>query len=252
MRKFIRDLLFALPVVAAGCGAPNGAGERGEQSASAAEKGAVEKGAAVKPGAALVSLADIAPGVEIEMRYLGRDNFTGAPVPGYLANTCLLTKPATEALARVQASLEGQGYGLRVYDCFRPQQAVDAFVDWVGNGSDAMKAVYFPAEERMQLIERGYIADRSGHSRGSTVDLTLVAKHAGGDAKVLDMGTPWDFFDPASATAFAAIPAEAAENRMKLLAAMQAAGFKNYAQEWWHFTLVDEPNKTEYWDVPVQ
>jgi D-alanyl-D-alanine dipeptidase len=196
----------------------------------------------------LVRLADVDSTILQDMRYFGRDNFIGRPVRGYGAPQCLLTPAAAAALARAQAGARERGLGLLVYDCYRPQRAVDDFVQWGYVLRDTTtKPQYYPDVQKAELFERGYISARSGHSRGSTVDLTLVR-----DGEPLDMGTPFDFFDERSHTASLRVPAAAMANRMRLKAVMEGAGFRNYAAEWWHYALVDEPYPDTYFDLPVE
>ena len=127
------------------------------------------------PPGAFVSLADVDPSIVVEMRYLTAHNFIGRRIPGYRENVCLLTRPAAEALARVQAAVRARGYTLKVYDCYRPQRSVDAFVNWAKDLADnRMKREFYPRVRKQVLFKEGYIASQSGHSRGSTVDLTLV------------------------------------------------------------------------------
>jgi D-alanyl-D-alanine dipeptidase len=162
---------------------------------------------------------------------------------------CLLTRPAAQALAAVQQDLRSSGLGLRVYDCYRPQRAVDHFVRWAADpGDQRTRETFYPRVPKQELIARGYIAERSGHSRGSTVDVTLVAA----DGAPLEMGTPFDLFDERSHTASLAVPAEARANRERLRAAMERRGFRNLAVEWWHYTLADEPYPDRGFDVPVR
>ncbi len=201
--------------------------------------------------AGMVDVRSLAPGIRTEMRYAGADNFTGAPVPGYEASRCLLLRPAAEALAEVQARLEGQGLSLLVYDCYRPVRSVQAFMRWVAAADDpALKARWYPRVDKAALVP-GYIADSSGHSRGATVDLTLARCVDAGPCRALDMGTPFDLFDPAAHTDAPVAPAQRA-NRDRLRAAMQAAGFANYSGEWWHYTLDPEPAPGTAYDFPVR
>ena len=200
--------------------------------------------AASAPEPSFVDLALLAPGAVIDMRYATADNFTGAPVDGYEAGRCLLATPAAEALARVEARLETMGLRLRVHDCYRPQRAVDAFGRWAAAPEDAgAKAVWHPDTPKNELFSRGYIASRSGHSRGATVDLTIDG---------LDMGSPWDFFGEISHVAAQAAPPQARANRLLLRALMISEGFRPYDLEWWHFTLEDEPYADRYFDFPVR
>jgi D-alanyl-D-alanine dipeptidase len=201
----------------------------------------------------LVDAARLAPSLAVEMRYAGSDNFVGVPVEGYQAPRCLLSEPAARALAAAQRSLAEQGLGLRVYDCYRPQRAVDHFVRWSRLPEDAeTRARFHPAFDKDELFARGYIARRSSHSRGSTVDVTLVRRGPDGTATALDMGTPFDFFDPRAHTASTAVSADAQRRRQRLREAMEAAGFENFPKEWWHYTLRDEPYPDTYGEQPVR
>lgn len=189
-------------------------------------------------------MAALAPAAIVDARYVGDDNFLGRPVAGYAANKCLLTREAAAALAAAQEDLSAFGLRFRIYDCFRPQRAVDDFVRWAGDLSDeARKDEYYPNVPKDELFTRGYIAEKSGHSRGSTVDLTIDG---------LDMGGPWDFFDEKSHTDYPGISAEARANRLLLKTLMARHGFSNYAKEWWHFTLADEPYPDIWFDFPVE
>jgi D-alanyl-D-alanine dipeptidase len=197
-----------------------------------------------------VDAARHVPGLALDMRYAGSDNFVGRPIAGYEAPRCLLTPQAAGALARVQASLVPDGLGLKVFDCYRPRQAVADFAAWARDPADTqMKAAYYPRTDKADLFRLGYIAERSSHSRGSTVDLTLVRR---ADGVELDMGTPFDLFDPSSATDFPGVSPIQSRNRHRLRDAMIRAGFVPYAQEWWHFTLKDEPYPDTAFDRPVR
>ena len=185
-----------------------------------------------------------------DIRYASANNFLGRVVDGYEKPLCFLTHDATEALQEVQKELESRGYSLKIFDCYRPQQAVDHFVRWVKDEKDQkMKSQYYPNEEKSLLIKNGYIASRSGHSRGSTLDLTIVGK----DTKVeLDMGTPYDYFDKKSNTENADVTESQRANRMLLRDVMHKHGFVNYALEWWHYTLKDEFFPDTYFNFPVK
>jgi len=197
-----------------------------------------------------VYLHDIEPSIRVELRYLGDDNFVGRPIDGYQANRLILTTGAARALAAVQAELVPMGLSLLVYDGYRPQQAVDHFVRWAQDLQDqAGKPVYYPDVDKADLFDQGYIAARSGHSRGSTVDLTLLDLASG---KALDMGTPWDFFGPASWPLHTGLPPQQRANRLLLRSLMLQSGFRPLEQEWWHFTLVEEPFPETYFDFPVR
>lgn len=201
--------------------------------------------------AGLVDVATLAPGLQREMRYAGSQNFTGAPVPGYGANTCLLLSPVAQALARVQADVQREGLSLKLFDCYRPVRSVKHFVAWARDtGDQRTKAAYYPNLEKATLLD-GYIAETSGHSRGATLDLTLT-RCDGGVCVDLDMGTPFDFFDPRANTAHADLLPEQKANRARLVAAMARHGFHNYPMEWWHFTFRPEPSPQTAYDVPIQ
>jgi D-alanyl-D-alanine dipeptidase len=204
-----------------------------------------------------------------DMRYAAPDNFTGRSVPGYEAAECILAAPAARALSRVQADLKPMGLGLKVFDCYRPKRAVRAFVEWTVAPEDAaLRCAYHPDVAKKALMS-GYIARRSGHSRGSAVDLTLVAvdgepakmppplvcEHAGASAAAsseIDMGTPFDCFDPLSATRAPGIGKTQKDNRETLMAAMKGRGFRNYSAEWWHFSFSPEPFPKRHFDFPIR
>jgi len=196
----------------------------------------------------LVRLADIDPSIEQDPKYAGSDNFMGRPIRSYEVSEVWLTKEAAEALKRAQNKAVKMGFGILVYDGYRPQSAVDHFVEWGADLSDSLnKAVYYPEVPKEELFDRGYISAKSGHSRGSTVDLTLME-----DGIPIDMGTPFDYFDELSNTMNPEITGMARVNRNTLLAIMEEAGFTNYVNEWWHFTLKDEPYPDTYFDIPIK
>lgn len=216
--------------------------------------GAACAGRPSTPAGPLVPLRALAPHVEQEIRYAGADNFVGAPVDGYEAPVCLLTEAAARALAGAQARLEERGLGLRVFDCYRPRRAVAHFLRWAADpADDATRARHYPFVPKHELVERGYIAESSSHSRGSAVDVTLVERPPeGGPGTPLDMGTPFDFFDPRSATDSREVSARARANRRLLRQAMAAAGFRHLPEEWWHYSLAEEPFPDTAFDVPVR
>jgi zinc D-Ala-D-Ala dipeptidase len=193
-----------------------------------------------------VYLADVAPHIRQDMRYAGTRNFTKAAVPGYHAAECVLAEPAAQALSDAGDELAAQGYGLKVLDCYRPAKAVRYFVAWGQRGS-GFDPDYYPRVDRGRLMAEGYIARKSGHSTGYTVDLTLTDV-AGAD---LDMGTPFDFFDPLAHTANRDIDKAAMKRRRLLVAVMKHAGFVNYRREWWHFglQLPSEKPRTHDFDI---
>ena len=197
-----------------------------------------------------VDAATVAPGLIVEARYAGSHNFVGAPIDGYDKPICYLTRPAAAALAQVVADLELGGLTIKVFDCYRPERAVAHFVRWARNLSDvAQKAEFYPQVAKSTLFRDGYIAARSGHSRGSTVDLTLARR---ADGQELPMGTPFDFFSPRSWPSDRSVAAEAQKNRALLAQTMQSRGFVAYNKEWWHFTLRHEPYPETYFDFPVR
>lgn len=198
----------------------------------------------------LVDAADAIGGLVVEMRYHGSDNFMGRPVDGYEDPVCLLSGEAARALTSAHAQLEPFGLGLKVFDCYRPARAVAHFVRWAREPADTLRRRdYYPEIDKSQLFELGYIAERSGHSRASTVDLTIVDSATGQE---LDMGTPWDLFSTRSWPHDASMTAAQRANRMLLRSVMDQHGFRPYDKEWWHFTLRDEPYPDTYFDVPVR
>ena len=199
---------------------------------------------------AFVDVASIAPGLIVEARYASPHNFVGRPIDGYDKPLCYLTRPAATALAQVAADLEPRGLTLKVFDCYRPARAVAHFVRWARNLRDqSMKAEFYPQVDKSTLFRDGYVATHSGHSRGSTVDLTLASR---ADGRALDMGTPFDFFSPRSWPSDRSVSAEAQANRVTLAQAMRRRGFRPYDKEWWHFTLRHEPYPQTYFDFPVR
>jgi D-alanyl-D-alanine dipeptidase len=199
--------------------------------------------------AAFVDAATIVLGLIVEARYAGSHNFVGRPIDGYEAPHCLLTRAAADALAAVARDLSSHGLVIEAFDCYRPTRAVANFVRWARDTNDQkMKAEFYPDVDKRTLFRDGYIATQSGHSRGSTIDLTL----AQADGHDLDMGTPFDFFSPKSWTADPTVGAEAHKNRMLLAAAMHRRGFRGYDKEWWHFTLRGEPFPDTYFNFPVK
>jgi zinc D-Ala-D-Ala dipeptidase len=236
-------------------------------AAVAAPSAAIAAGA-VPPG--FVYLREVDPTIAQDIRYAGADNFVGRPLPGYRAAECVLRRDAAVALKQVQADLASAGFGLKVYDCYRPTRAVRAMAQWAndGRGAGASKR-FFPRLDKRSLFALGYIAMRSAHSSGTAVDLTLIAlpsvPAAAFDATAsygscagpaaqrapdnsLDMGTGFDCLDAASHTASSAVDAEQRRRRDLLVAAMRKRGFHNYFREWWHFSY---GTPAAYYDVPI-
>ncbi len=225
------------------------------------------------PRGAFVVLRDVDPTILTEMRYTTAHNFIGRPIAGYRAPLCILTRQAAEVLAHVQAEVRRRGYTLKVYDCYRPQRAVDDFVAWGKRlGDQRMKSEFYPRVDKRRVFKEGYIATQSGHSRGSTLDLTLVRRPPGSNGRYrrgqplrdcalpktqrfrdnsVDMGTGFDCFDPLAHPFNARIHGAQRRNRLLLRRAMYREGFKGLETEWWHFTLRDEPYPKTFFDFPI-
>ncbi|WP_062215949.1 M15 family metallopeptidase [Streptomyces sp. NBRC 109706] len=199
--------------------------------------------------AGFVALGDVAPGIRQDIRYAGGNNFVGEPIDGYPEAECLLAEDAARALEAVRAALAEDGLGLLVYDCYRPQRAVDHFLRWAKDpDATERRADFYPEVPKDRLFDEGYLAARSGHSRGGTVDLTLL----GSDGEAVDMGTPFDFFDPASHPDSEQPDPEQRRARERLRDAMSREGFVPIDTEWWHFTYRQEPYPDEHFDFPVE
>lgn len=197
-----------------------------------------------------VLVGEVIPDALLDIRYYTTYNFVGARIDGYEAPVAVLTREAADALKLVSDDMKAQGLRLVIYDAYRPQRAVDHFARWAEDITDTrMKAVFYPDVDKADLFEKGFIARRSGHSRGSTVDLTLLDEATG---KLLDMGGPFDFFGELSHPDYAGVTAQQHENRMLLQSAMMKRGFKPLSTEWWHFTLVDEPYPKTFFDFPMR
>jgi len=197
-----------------------------------------------------VYVTDVIPTAQLEVRYFSNDNFTGAVIDGYEAPKAILTKEAAEALKIAADTLYEQGYYIKIFDAYRPQRAVNHFMRWAQELDDTkMKQKYYPELDKSVLFELGYIAEKSGHSRGSTVDLTLVEISTGEE---LDMGSGFDFFGEISNHGTPLITPEQEKNRNVLRDAMVDAGFKLYSGEWWHYKLKEEPYPDTYFDFPVK
>ena len=198
---------------------------------------------------AFVVLADYVPAIIQEIRYYSTYNFIGDRIDGYEEPCAILTMEAARALKSVSNEMNVMGYRLKVFDAYRPAAAVKNFVLWGLEDTDIrMKPFFYPDLDKEELFMRGYIASRSSHSRGSTVDLTLFDMRTG---KELDMGSPFDYFSEVSHPDYTGITKEQYENRMLLRNAMLRNGFEPYDCEWWHFTLRDEPFPDTYFEFPV-
>ena len=219
-----------------------------------------------------VAISEVAPDIELDIRYYTSNNFIGRPVDGYFAPACILTLEAGRALAQAQQLALNRGYSLKVYDCYRPQSAVSDFVTWGSDDQDTLQQHrFYPNLDKGQLFAEGYIAQQSGHSRGSTIDLTLVplgsrqpavdpnanrydcraAQFGRYPDNSIDMGSGYDCFDPIANTDSDLVSTTARDNRSLLRSVMVAAGFENYPLEWWHYSLVVEPYPDTYFDFPV-
>jgi len=202
------------------------------------------------PNKNFVYLKELIPKLRSDLRYYGSNNFVGKPIEGYNEPKLLLTIEAANALKKVQDELERIGFGLLIYDAYRPQQATDHFVKWSKDMADTlMKDDFYPNINKEDLFKLGYIAKKSGHSRGSTVDLTIVSlktKH------ILNMGSPYDLFDEKSHTEYPNITKNQHALRLLLKRRMEKHGFKSYEKEWWHFTLKNEPFPKTYFNFPIE
>ncbi|WP_037670926.1 M15 family metallopeptidase [Streptomyces griseus] len=220
-----------------------------------------------------VALRTVDPTILQEMRYFTPHNFVGERIDGYRQPLCFLTRPAAEALHQAQTRLTHKGFTLKVYDCYRPQRAVNHFVRWAENLDDqAMKPEFYPNVDKSRLFDDGYIAEKSGHSRGSTLDLTIVKlparptrPYVPGEPLVpcyaprdqrfpdnsVDMGTGFDCFDTLAHTLDPRIQGQQRANRLLLRTTLEGLGFVNLAEEWWHYTFKPEPYPDTYFDFPV-
>lgn len=196
-----------------------------------------------------VYVHQLIPTAHYDIRYYDDNNFAGTRIDGYKAPVAISTMEAARALKEVSEELDRQGYQLKIFDAYRPQKAVNHFIRWGKNLNDTkMKALYYPNIDKKDLFNLGYLAKKSGHSRGSTFDLTLVDKKTGQE---LDMGSHFDFLDEISAHGTTLINPEQAAHRKILQGAMLRHGFKSYAREWWHYTLINEPYPNQYFDFDV-
>lgn len=192
----------------------------------------------------------IIPDLDVELRYYGTNNFVGDTIEGYNSNTLILSKATVEKLKLVQEELQQQNLCLKVYDGYRPQRAVNHFMRWAKALNDTVnKQQFYPDVKKQNLFNAGYIASRSGHSRGSTVDLSITDGETG---EPLDMGSPYDFFGEASWVDYSGITESQRKNRQLLQSVMLKHNFRNYAKEWWHFTLRWEPFPETYFDFEVE
>ncbi|WP_381801351.1 M15 family metallopeptidase [Streptomyces niveus] len=264
-------LLAATAAAPGASGATVTAGTTGAPGASVTSKGSRTAGPSAPEE--FVALPAVAPTIIHDMRYITPHNFMGARVDGYDQSLCILTRPAARALQRAQWKLLRQGYSLKVYDCYRPQRAVDHFVRWAKDLEDeTMKPEFYPRVDKSRLFTDGYIAEKSGHSRGSTVDLTIVKLPAKPTRPYvpseklvpcyapqgerfrdnsIDMGTGYDCFDTLSHTDDPRVQGKQRANRQLLKNTLADVGFTNLPEEWWHFTHKPEVFPDTYFDFPV-
>lgn len=197
-----------------------------------------------------VYVKDVIPDMEVDLRYSTCNNFVGKPIDGYNSNTLILTASAAEALKVIHEDLQDQNLCLKIFDGYRPQRAVNHFVIWTRMLNDTVnKRLFYPEVNKRNLFTEGYIASKSGHSRGSTIDLTIIDANTGNP---LDMGSPYDFFGEASWVDYTQISDKQRANRRLLQNIMIKHGFRNYPKEWWHFTLRGEPFPDTYFDFIIE
>jgi D-alanyl-D-alanine dipeptidase len=197
-----------------------------------------------------VYIAEQIPEIKLDIRYAGSNNFIGKPVNAYHKPVAILTQQAANALKKAQKDLMAEGYCLKVFDAYRPQTAVNHFIEWARKPGDTLtKQKFYPEVDKKNLFELGYIASKSGHSRGSTVDLSIINIETGQE---VDMGSSYDFFGDISHHNTAKITKEQKANRSLLKRIMIKNGFRPYPEEWWHYTLRNEPYPETYFDFTVQ
>jgi len=220
-----------------------------------------------------LEIKEVIPDIVLDLRYYSNHNFLGRKVNGYNAEKCYITKAAADSLSKVQAELRKFGLSLKIYDAYRPQRAVDDFVNWAKNLSDTLtKKEFYPTVDKNRLFIDGYIAEKSGHSRGSTVDLTIVPVPIPSQPQFdlsnmcecyksieerfkdnsIDMGTGFDCFHPLSHTLNPNLTPQQKANRMLLYSLMTKYGFKNLPEEWWHYTLINEPFPDTYFNFVIE
>lgn len=220
-----------------------------------------------------IEIREVIPDVILDLRYMTNHNFLGVPVDGYKSEKCYISKTAADSLSKVQEELRKFNLSLKIYDAYRPQRAVDHFVRWAKDLSDTLtKKEFYPTLDKSRLFEDGYIAEKSGHSRGSTVDLTIVPIPVTDQSEFdienqcecfesidkrfsdnsIDMGTGYDCFNKFSHTENSELKPQQRANRLLLKSLMDKYGFKNLPEEWWHFTLRNEPFPTTYFDFEIE
>jgi|GEM_PF-875436 len=224
----------------------NSDGEKSEED-NVSSEGIVKQGNLPK---GFVYLDEVIPTAQFEMRYYSNYNFVGKQIDGYLAPFAIGTNAMADALLKVSDDLEPLGYQLLIYDTYRPAKAVQQFLTWSKDTDDiVMKDDFYPNIDKSTLFKSGYLSKKSGHSRGSTVDLTLIYSDT---KKEIDMGSPYDLLDEISHFSTKLITDEQAANRQLLQDIMVKYGFKPYSKEWWHYVLKNEPYPSTYYDFDVK
>ena len=196
-----------------------------------------------------VYIKDIVTNIKIDLKYYTKHNFVGKKIIGYNSPVAISTKETALALKEIQKDLKHFNYGLKIFDSYRPQQAVDHFVRWAKNNNRKMKSSHYPNVKKIHLFKEGYIASKSGHTRGSTVDITIIDLNNG---KELDMGTIYDYFGKESWIEYTGLTVHQRKNRLLLQSVMNKYGFKSLKEEWWHFTLSNEPFPNKYFNFMVE
>lgn len=196
-----------------------------------------------------VYLHQVDSSIKIHLKYFTTDNFLGAKVNGYNREVCICTEEAAQALKMAQQEVQEKGWSLIVFDAYRPQKAVDHFMEWAANIDDTLtKSKFYPNIDKKDLFKLNYIASKSSHSRGSTFDVSILDE----EGNQLDMGTSFDFFGPKSWPSYEGVSKEQKANRMYLQSIMKKHGFNPYKEEWWHFTLINEAFPETYFDFDVE
>lgn len=196
-----------------------------------------------------VDISTEIPGIATDVKYYTGENFVGERIDGYEAPIILLTQKAAAALGKVQKQLMKEGFGLKVFDGYRPKRAVEHFIRWGNKNEDGKtKAIYYPDKTRKEIFEGGFIATESSHTRGSTVDLTVIHIES---SEEVDMGGVFDYFSEVSYSDYDHLTIEQSKNRVQLRYLMRSEGFEPMQQEWWHFTLSTEPYPETYFDFPI-
>jgi D-alanyl-D-alanine dipeptidase len=252
----VLSLLFVIATTAAaGCSSEPASSEpaSSEPTASEPSSGPELSSAGNAEAAGMVDITTLGSDIRTDIRYAGSDNFVGTPIDGYLAPRCYLLRPVAEALVAVEAGLLADQQRLLIFDCFRPVRAVQHFMRWANDLDDQRtKAEFYPDLDKGDLVPQ-YIAEQSGHSRGATLDLTVLQCNELGEQCVpLDMGTEFDFFGERANTDSPSVTSAQRSNRLLLRDAMEAQGFVNYADEWWHYTLQPEPTPNTAYDFDLR